>query len=210
MKQFPKEYENVFKSKRSLKCCRFDLLGNDMGIDTEEYIHLLQSEFASFEKAIFDHLVKVVWLVRRFCYRGKNRSKPRGNGWVIERAYGVFMRNFVGFNHTLLTANFLAVIASYFEEFFPDFHARNPFEEKMEFPFHHISFGHLVMVYQMPERIELLQHAEKMRMDFGDFVEYVINYVSCFNEREKRDIYVLNFNYYLGGVPYVRYRDKKI
>jgi hypothetical protein len=40
----------------------------------------------------------------------------------------------------------------------------------------------LYLVYQMPEKMELIEHGENSKMSFSIFVDYVINYISCYNE----------------------------
>jgi len=209
MKDYPKKYEDVFTSQRTLKKCKVE----DVGVDdkfntggTNEYINLLQSTFSGYQKMLFDYWVKMTWLIRRFCYKDVHRNRFHGanNHW-LDGAYGIFMRKVVGFDNRFLTrSSFYSPIAGYFEELFPDFDTSNPFKSEYKYPYQYMILENLFLVYQMPERLELLEYGEKHKMSYLDFQDYIINYINCANEEVEDDIYSFYFCHRI-GVPYVKY-----
>lgn len=182
MKQYPKCYENYYKSKRSLTKCNPDFIGNTIGLDNKEYFEKIKKEFFLYQKQLFDSLIKIYWLLGSYTYRGFPKES-RSNGFMLDRSYGVFMRNIIGFEHSLITRQRVnSIIYSYFKDFFPDFFAHNPFKEKMKFPYKYITLEYLLPIYQIDERIELLEYAEKNKISYAEFLDYCINYVNCFND----------------------------
>lgn len=211
-KFYPKIYEDVFTAKdrkqnRGIKKCKIDKVSTDYDFTTEEYIGLMQKTIGDFEINFFNELVKIVWLMRRYCYKGKNRTKNRFNGFELDGSFGVFMRYHVGYEHRLITRNQISYkLTSYIKDFFPDFNALNPFKDEdkseFEYPYKHISLGFLTVVYQMPERIELLEHAEKNKMKYTEFLDYVLNYIENYNADKGYDYYIFYLHSY-NITPYV-------
>lgn len=181
---FEKEYESVYTSERSLKRCKIDKVGVGDDMSMDKYILLLREEIDNFQKDIFDRLVKIVWLFKKFHYFEKRRKNLYANGRSLDRAFGVFMRNFIGRDQKIFTrcVTFQKVI-SYFDSFFLDFEINNPFETKYEFPYKFIGLEYLVIVSEMDERMELLERAEEKKMGYTLFLDYIINWISCHNER---------------------------
>jgi hypothetical protein len=207
MKIYPKTYEDVFSSP--LRKSNMDLVSTDMGIDRDEYTKLLQKQFRRYEATSFNELVKLVWLMRRFCYRGYNRQKKHSNGTAVDRAFCVFMRNRVGYNHSLIGRGIVGILYDYIEEIFPNLDARDPFKEKMKYPFRYVGFSHLVMVSQFDDRMDFIRMAEKKKMSFAKFADYVINYVYCLNEERGEEVYRFFINELYLGTPYAK-RVKKV
>ena len=210
MKQYPKTYEDVFTAPRYFSRCKISKVSTDIDLPTDEYVSLLQKTIAGFERSIFDNLVKIYWLYHRFCYRGQHRLKNIGNGWMLDYAFGVFMRRFVGFDNRFL--NFGPVfpkLASYLKDFFPDFDIQDPFKERLEYPYKHVTLECLVMVYQMPERLELLQYMEDNRLGYLEFMDYLLNYLYCHNDDVGYQHYNLNVSTHT-IMPYVRVARDKI
>lgn len=205
IKKYPKTYEDVHTSERSLKRCKLDKVGTDIGLSADDYCKLIKKTFLDFQGMVFDNLVKTIWLMKRFCYDGIPRKMMRGNGW-IDFTFGVFMRHHAGVENRLITRDHVySKIVSYFEDFFPDFDALNPFEQKFEYPYKNVSFEYLIVVYQMEERLEFLQEAEDKKMGYTEFLDYIINYINCYNEEVGSDYYI--FVYSHSFVPYVRVKD---
>ena len=136
-----------------------------------------------YQKDLFDNLIKIVWLRSKFCYDGKHRMR-NSNGWQLEHAYGTFMRRYVGLNNknVFSSKEFTSHIVSYFEDLFPNFEEGNPFEEKYEWPFKHMNLDCILLVCKMYQRMDLLKRGERDGMDYMEFMDYVINYIKCYNE----------------------------
>jgi len=185
MENFPKEYEDVFSSEKTLRKCDLNLVSTgEHDISQQNYVMMFSEAVKDYQKYLFDHLVKLIWLMRQFHYRGKRRSVDSLNGMHLDGAFGVFMRFHVGYDAKIITRNDVHnKIAGYFDDFFPDFDINNPFESKYEYPYDHVSFEFLWFVHAMPERLELLAEAEKKKMTYSVFLDYVINYISVYNER---------------------------
>lgn len=198
MKEYPEEYEKVFSDEnRKAKFCKLEQVSfyQDNPVSISIFMRELDREMRAFEKDIFDHLVKITWLRRRFMYKGRRRRPHVPNGFDIERAYGIFMRSYMGFDLSYLTfrKNIFYFVESYIEEWFPRLDEDNPFEVRHEYPFSHVTFGFLLLVRQMDERMELLQIAEKCKFTLAQFMDYVVNYIGCLNEELERDKYEFRF-----------------
>ena len=182
-KEYKKEYEDVFLSKRLTKKCDIDEVSLEDGEDVSLYINDMRLALDEYQQSLFDKLVKVHWLFRKFCYKGKRRKKSYRNGFVLDGAFGVFMRKYVGMDSKIITKSYINQrVATYFDTFFPDFDISNPFESKYEYPYEHMKIECLILVSNMPERMELLQIGEDRRMGYNQFFDYVINYINCYNE----------------------------
>jgi len=190
MKNYKKKYENVFTSDKSLNKCKINKVSTDNDMDVNAYCELLNNSCRKFEVDLFNNFVKVNWLMRRFCYKGMPRQKTRWNGFALDSAFGVFMHKYINVEHKIVTRNFIFPrLATYFEDFFPGFDARDPFKEKMEYPYKHITLAFLLLIHRMPERVELLEYAEKKKMKYIEFLDFIINYISCYNDEIGRDHY---------------------
>lgn len=185
MKMYDKQYEDVFK--RTLdKRCNLEKVGtfknNPESID--KYIRLYQETFGDMYASIFDNLVKLIWLRRRFVYNRKRAIKKGRNGIAMDRALSLFIRNYAGYDarFILMTNGPFSCIANYLDDFFPNFNEGNPFEENYEYPYKYMRLEALVIVHQMEERLELLEYGEKKKMNIETFKDFVINYINCYNE----------------------------
>jgi len=205
MKQYEKKYEDVYSSKLKLKKCNIDMVTTDFGLDAEEYAELMKKNVHMFEKTIFDNLVKYHWLSRRFCYGGTNRERYRRNGYFLDSAFGVFMKHYVNTDKRSFSNNSCYKLTTYFYDFFPDFDVMDPFKEEMVYPYKNIGLSYLYLVYQMDERLELLEYAEKTKIRFTNFLDYIINYINCYNEETGEEKYVWVHQ----NQPYVRTNSLK-
>jgi len=210
MKNYKKTYEDTYSAERSIKRCDINKVSTDIDLTVNDYKEKIRKTILSFQKEVFNHLVKISWLNRRFVYDGKPRINKCSNGFYLDRAFGVFMRNYVGVENRMIGKNNLYTkIETYFDDFFEDFDARNPFEEEMEFPYKHITLEYLIVVYQMSERLELLGYAEKEKMPYVKFLDYVINYICNFNEEHNDYQYIIKVSNMF--MPYVKkYEGAKI
>ena len=206
-KEYKKEYEDVFSSERLAKKCKIEKVSVSDGTDINLYINKMRDTLEEYQLSLFDKLVKIHWLFRRFCYKDKRRKKTYKNGFELDGAFGVFMRKFVGMDSKIITKNHTnQVVATYLDSFFPDFDLSNPFESKYEYPYKYMKFEALVLVNNMPERMELLAIGERRKMGYGEFFDYVINYINCFNE-EHGETYEFVFSNMV--LPYIKKYEGK-
>jgi hypothetical protein len=100
----------------------------------------------------------------------------------------------VGISPCLIVSTRLwPVVLSYFREFYPDFEQHDPFldPDYYAFPFDHVTLDFLGVVYQVDNRMELLQEAEKQEMTFMIFKNWVLNWVLSYNDDIGEEIYQL-------------------
>ena len=185
MKQYKKQYENIYTSPKSTHKCYFPKISNDLGLTAKEYTSFMRKNILKMERQIFENLVKIEWLSRRFIYDGTPRTKPRSNGLKADSAYGVWMRHFVGMENRLLGMDdTYCKVRGYFPNFFPNFLENNPFKDKnkYKYPYKYMTFEFLVILYKMKNRMEILDYCEKKRMRYTEFCDYIINYIYSYND----------------------------
>jgi len=215
-KNYKKNYEDVFSSERFLSGCkpeRVSIFG-DMNID--KYIKLFKEEMGGLEKELFDRLVKICWLFKQFQYGDYRRKNLGRNNRYIDKAFAIFMRYYVG--HESRTVWPYRKVMYYMEDFFPNFLLGDPFKQEHKYPYKYMTFADLTLVYQMPERMELLKYGEAKKMQRVDFIDYIINYIMCYGEEHdrintKKPTYI--FQQSLRGsvtnfLPYIRYKKYDI
>lgn len=204
---YPREYELVFSKPRQGKKCDLDKVSTYKNIPpVEDYLPLLRGIVDKIDMESYDFAVKYKWLTHRFMYNGVRREKRWGNGFNLEDAWGVFQRLHLGHEHRFHLGKMdpLLRITTYFDEFYPNFLEENPFETKFEYPYKNNTLSHLYYVYQMPERLELLAESERLGMSYVNFLDYVLNYILCYNE-EHGETYL--FIFHTGGQPYIKNLD---
>lgn len=206
MKKYKRKYETVYSNPLKLKKCILSEVTTDIGLNAYEYMNAMKKMIHRFEMNIFDNLVKYVWLTRRFYYKGEQRLKYFGNGHSIDGAFGVFMKHYIGTDRGAITGRSIYKVLTYLKDFFPDMDKQNPFEKKMEFPYKHIGLSYLCIVYQMDDRLEFLDYAEKNKLKYTEFLDYMINYVYCANEESDKEIY--RWSFYKFNLPFVNVRAK--
>lgn len=143
---------------------------------------------------IFNMVVRQVWFEQQVVVHGARRTRRSGNGIISDIAFGKFTKMGVGISHRVLTTYFcFTPIATYLADFFPEFLFHNPKDnpEKYEFPYKHVTLDHLVFVYQMDQRLELLEEAEKRKMNYAEFVNWVYNWALCYNADVRKEVYEL-------------------
>jgi hypothetical protein len=142
----------------------------------------------------FQSIIEFAWLQHRFVYMGYRRKKTGGNFFLVDGAFGVFMRHHVGIEYRTFSRNFMyGHIVPYLPELFPKFHEINPFEnpEYYKYPYKHVTLDYLTIVGQMTNRLELLQIAEDRKMMWDEFFDYVVNYSLCYNDEHKNNLYTV-------------------
>jgi len=204
-KEYEKKYEDLYTSESIMSECKLELISTDKEWSLAEYKKMFDDEIRSSYKNIFNIVVRYYWLQRRFFYNGLQKEKTSFNGYLTDSSYSVFLKNYIGINHRIITRNFFfGKICSYFKDFFKNFDKSSPFQnpEQYEFPYKNITIDFLLVVYQMKERLYLLDIAEERKMSFAQFLDYLLNYISCYNEEHDKDIYsFINGDYH---IPYIR------
>jgi hypothetical protein len=203
MKEYPKIYENVYTSDRTLKKCQISKVSAD-GMNIDEYIFSFRKILDDYESFLFDYWVKIEWLVRKFRYNGKGRKRYlKIYDSSLDLAYGLFIRNYLGHNMRLVVGiqHYFNAISSYFNSFFPDFNEGNPFKNKYEYPYKYMNIECLFITFKMEERLDLLKHGEENKMTYIQFLDYVLNYINCYNEEHGITyLYVRNYT----CLPYIK------
>ena len=205
MKQYPKVYDNVSLRDPGPALAR---IGSAYG-SVDELIARFRSFYRQAHQELFNMMVKEVWLSQQILYKGARR-KNRQNGFGVDWAYSVFMTTAVGISQKPLTTGLLFdAIPTYFKDFFPNFTDHDPFLEPKYFayPYKHVTLDHLLFVYQCHNRLEMLEEAETRSMKIKEFQDWVVNWVSCYNDEvplvevkgspEKRKKYELTRNSFL-------------
>jgi hypothetical protein len=199
MKNYNKTYENVFSTDREKSSGRLypdKITVGDMELD--KYILTFKDFMKDFYLDMFNGCVKLSWLRRKFSYYGKKTILPMNkNSLLVNIAFVKFLRRMVGNDIQILTrGKFFTKLELYFDELFSGFEEGNPFEnpDYYKFPFENISIDFLIAVYQLDDRIELLKKADKDKMSYAVFLDYVINHVYSINEEIGRDRYQLRHN----------------
>lgn len=174
MKHYPKANEDVSRKPSDV------LLSNIGSLDGS--VDELAGRFRSFYKdahtSLFDMMVKEAWLEQRFVYAGVRRARS-GNGYGIDWAFSYFFQAIVGISQKPLTAGpFFLIIPTYFKDFFPNFSDHDPFTEPeyFKYPYKHITLDHLAYVYQLHNRMEMLDEAEKRSMNIKEFTDWAANW----------------------------------
>ena len=194
MKLYPKEFEEVFSSDRRRKL-NFSAI-SAVGMDIDKYTECFQGVLTDFYANLFDHCLKIAWMRRKFKYKDRKLSFPMGkNAYYGNLVFIKFLRRVIGHDIQVLTkARFFSRLESYFEELFPGFEEGDPFgnSEYYEFPFENITMEFLMPVYQMDERISLLKEADKQKMGYARFLDFVINHALSVNQETKKSKYEIN------------------
>lgn len=192
--------------KRIDRRCDIDSITafNDIPGGGEHYLELMRKTWRQFEEEVYHQLVRITWLIKRFTYNGKRRSGLNQNGIYIDQAFGIYMRHYVGFDNRILFSGYssLSKVATYIEELIPNFDLFNPFEQEYQFPYQYMNLACLALIYQMPERLDLLAYGEKKRMSYTEFQDYILNYINCYND-EHGETYVYIFP--RSSMPYIKY-----
>lgn len=206
MKLYPQTYEKVYledpeKSRVKLKIDKISIDG--MGLN--EYKTLFKDFLNKAYADEFLNYVKLSWLRRKFCYYGKKTILPMNkNSLPLNSAFVKYLRRYIGKDIQIITRQrMFSKLEFYFDEFFPKFEEKSPFEDPdyYKFPFKNISLEYLMVVYQLEDRLELLKYADKMDMTYAFFAAFVSNHISSINEELDKDRYELvqtrNFPFYV-------------
>lgn len=208
MKFFPKTFENVFSSDAVKDRCKLGDVSTQSGMNNPEYIELFRKTVSDSLLLYFDMAIKTTWLSFQFTYKGYHRSRLFANSLIVDYAFMSFMNNYVGVSNRPITSMPAhSKLMTYVDDLFPEFVEKSPFDnpEYYKFPYEHVTPDFLCVIYQMPERMEILEVAEKSKFTYAEFLDYVINYISSYNEEAGSDIYI--FMRPDKMFPYIKYVD---
>jgi len=196
--EYPREYEFVFtgkeKLKRHLKEDKIDFLdGNPKSMT--QYVEMAKSFMWDAEMQIFDIIVKAAWLKKRFIYRKAVPNITINNmGWEYNMAIATLFKAKIGFHPGMFSHNgsgWMKLLITYLPDFYPDFDMSNPFETKFEYPYKYMNLECLVLVYSMKDRLEFLKRGEERKMNYAEFLDYMLNHIQCHNEKTTENEYAL-------------------
>jgi hypothetical protein len=206
MKRYYPRYEKFYTGERMAGHCRLPKVNNKMGLSTESYRLFYRRLAQKYQRQTFDFIVKFYWLGLQFKYIGRERL----TGTQVDRAYGIFMRKYVGIDNRLYThVGLHQKILSYIKIWYPNLAELNPFTKKINYPYRYMTFECLMVVAAMQEKLELLDRGEKNRMNYARFLDYILNYVYCHNEDVGWQEYVYCFNHRdICSVPLVAVKKK--
>lgn len=199
MKHYPQTFEQVFSIDKASSKTKLNLDQVAVGeMELNKYISIFQDFLGDAYNNLFSYVVKISWLRRKFSYYGKKTILPMNkNSLLSGLAFTKLLRRNVGKDLQVITkSKFFSKIESYLEELFPGFMDGDPFKTPgyYKFPYKNISMEYMIVVYQIKERLELLDEADKRKMPFAIFLDYVINYVYSENQRLGKDKYQVRHN----------------
>lgn len=202
-KPYEREYERVFSDPNLIeKRCdisKISVFGDDSG-SLVAYQNMYAEAFKSFEEGFFQALIRIVWLARKFCYNGIKRNPAMPNGVRSDQAFGVFVRTFIGYDNRFLSGAMGSFwkIANYIDDLFPFFDEGDPIKDPDQFayPFTYMKLECLTTIYQMDERMDILRYCEERKLSYVEFLDFVLNYINCYNdEHGKKYEFILSYHY---------------
>lgn len=213
MRVFPKgmlDYEKVYTNERYLAHFDINRLQKPYGFDSvKDYKNALRNFLLKKSVQLWCDIAETEWMLSNFRYVGK-RNYYVSTHVNAALALNIFTKEFVGVGFSFMSSSFYYnKVKSYFKELFPRFYKDNPFQnpKAYAYPFKNLSLDYLILVYQMPERLDLLKYAEERNMPFGQFIDFVINYIGKYNDMEKKDVFhLIRSDHY---PVYVKYLLKK-
>lgn len=215
MRHHKKQYENVFSTdvEKSITRLRVDKLSAE-GMELNEYILLFQNFLKEFYDDLFFRCIKLSWMRRKFIFYDTKTILPmyRNSRWM-NIAFVKLMRRNIGHDLQIITrGNFFTKLESYFNDFYPRFEEENPFKnpDYYKFPYKNLSLEYLVTVHRMDERLELLEEANKRKMSYAVFVDYVINHAYCENDFLGRMKYSFSSNNHGKECFVIENEDRKL
>lgn len=186
-----KLYEDVWKFKESSRKLLKDITFRQHTEDTiaSEYCNVILNH----TQWLFNVIARLVWLDHQILVKGE-RFSPTKYTHLSRHTYhaGVWKKYIAGIDSAVISVSRPnAIMASYIQDFLPEFLLHDPITEPeyFQFPFKHINMSHLWLVYQIPERMEILQYAEENKMPYPEFINMVANYVLSQNDDSGQNKY---------------------
>lgn len=188
LKNHPRTYEYVFSKDFKGNPVRLNIDRISIeGMEVNEYINLSRQFFNDMYSELFLNCVKISWLRRKFIFYGNKAIVPMyKNTRSMNNVFTKLLRRNIGHDVQIMTKNkfFTKIEVFYLDKLFPKFEEENPFTnpEYYKFPFKNITMEFLIVVYQLDERMELLKEADRKKMSYADFLDYILNYTLCEND----------------------------
>ena len=196
-KSYAKRYEDVYMTPRCKKVCDSSKISVASGsISLEEYESRIKEVFSDFNAMMWEKSVKYCWLSMNFDYDGNRMFGAYDNGIVIDYSFAVFQRGKLGVDSRAFSDDPFKTwytMRSYVLQIYPDIgFGKDPWKEEFPFPFPTLGISCMYFVRNIPERLGLLEYGESKKMGILEFMDYVINYISCYNDEK-------GYKYYLVG-----------
>lgn len=188
MNHHNKTYENVFSEDIPNSKSRLQVDNiSAVGMELNQYRSLTHNFLRDMYSDLFLNCVKLSWLRRKFVFCGAKTVIPiQKNSRVLANAFTKFLRRNIGNDIQMVTKSrfFNKLELYYFDQLFPEFEDEDPFTNPsyFAFPYKNISMEFLFVVYQLEDRFELLEEADKRNMSFAVFLDYVLNHTLSENE----------------------------
>ena len=211
MKEYTKQYENYYQSVHTQRLWNLDNADYG-GYTKEEFAALYRKMLVDYFNSSWITTVRNCWLAYKF--RNKNRvtagellrsnydpsikkaSKHKGFTKDASIPYALFPRHVLGMDRTSFAESFVTRhLTPFIFQLFTkeELLSSDPFlhPEDYKFPFEHVTIDFLMPVYQMQERLDLLKIAEDRKMAWEVFMDYLLNYIHCYNDEHGSDVYTL-------------------
>lgn len=201
MKHYQRQYEDLFQDKKAWHSAKFESALGELG----DLVDLYQTFLNRAYKEVFHLALCFLWLEKQLIINGHRRTRRFRSGHSYDMLYGRFISILVGRDQATLTrSRWFQITAACAAEMFPGFYLHNPFTEPeyFQWPYEHVGVDFLAYVYQVHNRLELVEYANNMRMSFHDFKNWVNNYVLCYNDEQGGEIYQIALS--RENVPYVK------
>lgn len=209
---YPKEYESVFCTEENFKKHDINFMTTEHPDGWEVYKASFKNFFKDLSNETFQQYIRYFWFQRKYAFKGISKKKYMGNGHSVMLSYSFFCRHYLGSNNSVFLKSFMFYkVLTFIIEWFPDIDDHDPAiePEYYKWPFKNITIDFLTVVYQMPERMDILRLADERDLSYLEFLDYVVNYVYVFNERHKNNN-IYSFVYkVLDSPPYVRYNTTR-
>jgi hypothetical protein len=189
---FPRKYDHFFSNTENwLKNCNpneitlatpYNRYRNDPLDKLNSYKEDFVKAMFEIDRAFFKSAITYLWYRRRFGYMARSYFR---NDWDRNTnfAYGIFLRHLIGMEKNLYfsTHSGMQIIKSYYDDFVDD--VFDPRTESIPYPFENLTLAHMTVVVDMDERLDLLDFADREKMLYNDFCDFISNWVGCFNEK---------------------------
>jgi hypothetical protein len=180
-------------SRKVWRNAKVDAVDGDLDGLTQNFRNFLEKTY----RELFYTSMCFLWLEKQVVFNGRRRIRRFRSGDSHDKLYGYYMADMVGHDQATLTrSRWFQISAAVSWEVCPEFFQHNPFEEPeyYQWPFEHAGLDFLSFVYQVDNRLELLEYADKMKMPFLVFKNWATNYVLCYNDAQGEVIYNIGKN----------------
>lgn len=201
MKHYQRIYEDLFQDKKVWRSSTLESAIGSIDDLAQQYRSFLNDAY----RQTFYLSLCFLWLEKQLIINGHRRTRRFRSGHSYDAVYGRFISQMVGRDQATLTrSRWFQVTAAVAAEMFPGFYIHNPFEEPeyFQWPFKNVGIDFMAYIYQVHNRLELLEYADKMSMSFHDFKNWVNNYVLCYNDEQGGEIYRIGLT--RENVPYIQ------